>query len=140
MNMRNEQVNQVKKIRVFHTIINEPLIEVATAEGDIDLHNFADLDSYCYEPSGVVTLNWAACETGALTLGGMPVNNVSLRFEGVESFSVTPRDRDMPLSEDKTLDYYQVRDTSPELSRIFFSFSGGISLEIVAQVTWLIAQ
>lgn len=120
-----------------------PSIELPTSLGALDLHNFASFTRLTYDTAGLLELEWQADPNGGVlfgppdtprrTHGGIvPITAVKLIFSGVQSFTMTPRDPEMPAEEDHTLDHFLVHEARPGHYRLFFSFLGGIDIDVTA--------
>jgi hypothetical protein len=116
-----------------------PSIELATADGLIDLHNFADFERLVYQTDGTLRLEWVPTQPGELRFGEQPVERATLLFTNVTRLEVLPRDPAMPHTEDRALDYFLVLERSPTY-RVRFVFHSGAELEVNAGSLNLVAD
>jgi hypothetical protein len=100
--------------------------------GEVDLHNFADFDRLEYASEGRARLVWIPAEERKFRIGERPITRAVLLFEQVSKLSVTPRDPDMPVSEDRSLEDFEVVDLGAELFHLLFTFHGGMQIDITA--------
>jgi|SRR5215470_3208547 len=110
-----------------------PAIELATSQGNIDLHNFADFERFEYSTEGIVKFSWVPTVKGELLLGSRAISKAVLLCEQVRSFSVTSRDPEMPLSEDKTLDDLELAQLQESNIQLKLNFCGGIKINLLTQ-------
>lgn len=108
-------------------------------EGAVDLHNYGEFRGYETPQLDVVTLKWEGSGDGFAIVSAdgksrSRVSRLDWVFEGVSSFSVGPRNPDMPDSEDRTLEEYQVVRLDPETA-IRLKFRGGVVIDLAARST-----
>lgn len=117
------------------------------ADGEIDLHNFADFVGHTFK-NGIVKLRWKSSEEGQLNIRwDRPKGEFALEtlqevlwtFGQVTDFRVDPRDPEMPASEDKTLKYFGLSSEGVGYRGIFV-FHGGVKIEILANRTYVETQ
>jgi hypothetical protein len=130
-----------------HTVDLERLkpfgIELAVdGDGEIDLHNFADFIGHTIGVDSLV-LEWRSAEEGKLTIcRSLPnkkfrhevIKTVSWVFEGIADLHVRPRDPEMPLSEDETLNFFEIKREFPGVQSRFV-FHGGVEIQFGARST-----
>jgi hypothetical protein len=143
-------VSSKKKISGTH-IVTVPEkgfqgIELRLDVGSVDLHSFADYRGYEAPDSDVVALLWEGsgpdfCVVGDSAQASKQAKGLIKRlewvFEGVSFFDVGARDPDVPESEDRTLDEYEVLGIDPQY-RIRLKFRGGVIIEVVANSTHVV--
>ena len=93
---------------------------------------FADFDGFEYVCGGKLSLYWIASAKGELKLGNQTIRAATLVFYNLKRFSVYPRDPEMPSSEDRTLEDYEVTGGEGVL-QFRFMFHGGMQIEIAAE-------
>ena len=108
-----------------------PFVELPTSLGILDLHNFASFTRLTYDTAGRLELEWQADNPGRVLFGSR-IAGVRLVFSGVQSLTMTPRDPEMPLKEDRCLDHFIVHQARPGRYRILFSFLGGVDLDVTS--------
>jgi hypothetical protein len=122
----------IRTIKVLLSNVVGPVIELPTAMGEIDLHNFADFVCLEYKTDGSLRLVWKACEEGKFNIGNYAISRAALLFDQVIQFKVTPRDPEMPMSEDRTMEDFEVEGFNEKHYHFRFRFHGGIEVEVIA--------
>ena len=85
------------------SFVHEPYaVEIRALDCIWDLHNVATFEGFCQDvQSNSVEMKWHISREHARL--EYPVDSFGIRFAGVEHFEVTPRDPEMPHSEDDCL-------------------------------------
>lgn len=109
-----------------------PEIEIQTPLGSVDLHNFAHFERLEYDVEGTLRLVWISPEPGKFRLGTRAIQRAVLRCGGVKALTVTPRDPEIPRSEDSTLEDFEILEVEPGCCSMRFTFQGGIKIQVVA--------
>jgi hypothetical protein len=115
----------------------EPEIEINTPAGQVDLHSFAEFRSFQYDITGNLVLRWEVIGDQCSKLDGQLVKWIELRFTDVSQLLVTPRDPEVPQSEDSALEHYQLVEQRPGRLRMLFEFIGGMSIDVTSQAVML---
>jgi hypothetical protein len=102
-------------------------IEIVLDDGTVvDLHNSCEfIGIYYVLVERKLSLKWHWYKEYDED-GWVPL---SMIFDEVSSWSITPRDPEMPFSEDDTLDHFEMLDGG---SGVGFFFHGGMVLEVKA--------
>jgi hypothetical protein len=93
-----------------------------------------------YSTNGILTLIWHPTEVGEFRLGGQPLKQAALKFTDVLHFSVSPRDSSVPISEDRTLEEFEVTDLKSDYLCISFRFLGGVRVQVKAVLMELLVD
>jgi len=112
--------------------IREPGIELPTALGEIDLHNFADFHRLQYETDGHLSLMWLASTPREFNLGKRAIKQAVVKFREVSQLIITPRDPDTPRSEDRTLEEFELMEITGDHCHLAFTFLGGFKVDVTA--------
>lgn len=117
-----------------------PEIEVTTHVGWVDLHNFAYFLGYEYHTEGRLSLRWKLDGDKNSVLAGRLVSYATVEFVGVSQVSISPRDPEIPASEDTALEHYQLVDRSDTGLQFSFEFVGGVTINVTAKSVVLSAD
>ena len=121
-------------------------IYLHAASESFDLHNCFDLVALTYEPSSqIARLRWIPNGYGAVPQS----RSLVVEFRGVTHFSATPRDSELPFSEDTCLSAVGgVAPSDPTVTGIYsdvpsgwhhvFTFMSGFALRIGAESVCLL--
>jgi hypothetical protein len=113
-----------------------------------DLHNSFDFVAFTYEPSSqVARLRWISNGYGSMPQS----RSLTVEFRGVTHFSATPRDPELPFSEDTCFaEVGGVAPSDPTVAGVYsdvpsgwhhvFTFMSGFVLRIGAESVCLLAN
>lgn len=121
----------IPKVELVLPDLGYPAIEVVTSAGTVDLHNFADFLGFEYLVTGELQLRWKL-EDEMSRLAERQVLYATLHFGGVSELSVSPRDPDVPVSEDASLGFFYLAKRDGDLMWFVFEFDGGTKIEVTA--------
>ncbi len=94
---------------IINPPIGTPFIELETTLGMVDLHNFADFSSFLFTTNGTVRLAWEGVGEGNLRIGDLPIVRIELEFPDITRVAISPRDVEIPSTEDRTVEFIEVQ-------------------------------